>query len=175
MRALGRDPALGRHPRVAERVGAAQVVELERVREHLRQADVLVDLDHLPALMIRRSPRAARTRASASAASAGTTITAWLARTESTSPPIAAATARQSSPRCGRVERQLRHPVRDRVAIDGDAGAVRPAVAHLREHRHEVHAEVLLDRGRLREQPDDPAHQKRVRYSRTSQALTCSW
>ncbi len=47
VRALGRDPALGRHPRVAERVAAVQVRELERLRKHLGQPDVLVDLDHL--------------------------------------------------------------------------------------------------------------------------------
>ena len=46
MGALGRDAALGRHPRVAERMGSAEVRELELLGEHLGKTDILVDLDH---------------------------------------------------------------------------------------------------------------------------------
>ena len=60
--------------------------------------------------------------------------------------------------RMGRVERQLGQAVGDGVAIHGDTGAVRAPIAHLRKHRDEVGTEVQLDLGRLREQPDDPAH-----------------
>ena len=49
-------------------------------------------------------------------------------------------------------------PVRDGIAIDGDAGRIRPAIAHLAQHRCEVLAQAILDRRRLCEQTDDSAH-----------------
>jgi hypothetical protein len=60
--------------------------------------------------------------------------------------------------RIAREQGQLACPARGAVAIDGDAGAVRAAVAHLGEHGREVPSEPLLDFGRLREQPDDATH-----------------
>src|SRR5262249_59842511 len=58
----------------------------------------------------------------------------------------------------GGVERQLAPAGRSGVAVDGDAGAVRPAVAHLHEHRGEVRAELRLELRVFAEQPDDPTH-----------------
>ena len=58
----------------------------------------------------------------------------------------------------GGEEGQLARAVRRRIAVDGDPGAVRPAVGHLLEHRGEMHAQLRLHLGRLREEPDDPAH-----------------
>ena len=58
----------------------------------------------------------------------------------------------------GEKSETLLAPGRRRVAVDRDARAVGPAVAHLGEHRAEVLAELLADRRRLAEKPDDSAH-----------------
>ena len=135
-----------------------QVGELERVGEHLGQADVLVDLDHLSrAHHAEIGTRRAHPRLGLGGLPGDDED--GVARADGVD--LAADRRRDRAPvlhRERRVERQLRQPLRDRVAVDGDAGAVRPTVAHLGEHRHEVHAETLLDLGSLREQSDDPAH-----------------
>jgi len=60
--------------------------------------------------------------------------------------------------RIRRVEGDLARARRRRVAVDRDARAVGPAVAHLAEHRPQVLTQALLDCRGLAEQPDDPAH-----------------
>jgi hypothetical protein len=57
-----------------------------------------------------------------------------------------------------RVQRHLARPGRRRVAIDRDARAVRPAVAHLGQHRPQMLTHALLEGSGLAEQPDDSAH-----------------
>jgi len=158
VRTFRRHATLGRHPRVPERVGAVEVDELELLREHLGQADVLVDLDH-----------AAGTH-DPEVAPRGTHATLRLGRLcrnddhrvcRAHRVDLAPDRSRNRPPVLAwnrRVERQLRHALRHRVAVDRDAGTVRAPVTHLREHRDEVHAEALLDLRRLREQPDDSAH-----------------
>src|SRR4029077_7142073 len=58
----------------------------------------------------------------------------------------------------GREERHLARPDGCRVAVEGNAGAVRAAVGELPEHRAQVRAEVLLNVARLAEQPCYATH-----------------
>jgi hypothetical protein len=197
-----------------ECVRAADIVERELPRERLGAADLLVDLDHAPGahhaqvgahldgpaldlVRVRLDDDAGVRRPNRGLPRAAERLAE---RCRDHAPVLA---------RVGRVERDLRRSRRRLVAIEGDAGAVRPAVGQLHEHGGEVGAEPSLDLPGLREHPHDPAHevegtamrfplcgqealenrplvcgnftyraltpQNRVRYSRCSQSVTCSW
>ncbi len=106
----------------------------------------------LPALMTRKSGRFARTHAfgvrgirvhdedGVTRADAGLGGTAELVAEPGCQPRPVLARIRGE-------ERQLARPGGRRIAIHRDAGTVRPAVVHLREHRSQMHAEALLDLG----------------------------
>ena len=163
MRALGRDAALGRHARVAEPVRALDVAEGEALDELARPPDLLVDLDHtagahhaqvgpvpaqpalgLVGIRLDVQHRVLRPRRGVlhAAECAGELAAERV--------PILTG--------IGAVQGELAPARRRRMAVDGDARAVRPAVAHLLEHGREVPAELRLELRRLAEQSDDPAH-----------------
>ena len=160
VRALGRDPALGRHARVAERVRArARRRARTRSANARGPADLLVDLDHLAGAhhaQVGAVLLGARLRVGRRAGSDEERV-AVRARRGRPSPPSRSAD-RAASPRArsGEYSDELAVPVRHRVAVDGDAGAVGPAIAHLAQHRGEVLAEAILDRRRLANRPTIP-------------------
>ena len=137
---------------------AAHVLEARSARTNVaRVARLLVDLDPLAGAHdpqvgpVRAQPRLrARRRRRRPRSPRG------VARTSGpTSPPNASPSSPRPPPSPRRVRREQRHLARARrrrVAVDRDARRVRPAVAHLDEHRAEVRAEALGDRRRLREQ-----------------------
>ena len=146
MRACRRHAALRRHPRVAERVRPGEVGERELLDELVREARLLVDLDHAarahdaevgpvvphPGLRIGRvglddEDRVARAHAR---------LTGAAERVRERPADLFPALARAR-----REERQLARPVGNGIAVDRDTCAVRPAVRHLLEHRGEVDAE----------------------------------
>src|SRR6266545_7959341 len=163
MRPLGRHPALRRHPGVAEAVAAFDVAEPELLDECLRTTDLLVDLDH--------ASRAHHPQVGAVPSDPVLHLACF--RLDDDHGVIGPDTslmgaaerrgklATESFPRhlgIERVERQLARAARHRVPVDGDAGAVRPALAHLLEHGGEVVPESRLELGRLAEESDDSTH-----------------
>jgi hypothetical protein len=146
------------------------VLERERPRELVGQADLLVDLDH-PAgahdpevwtvgAHPRLGLRGIRVDHEHGVARANRRL---LARSEG----VAQAVADDIPALAGSAgeERELAPAARHRVTVDGDAGRIRAAARHLDEHRGEMLPESLLDLRRLREQADDPTHVFR-RYTR---------
>src|SRR5688572_7180727 len=136
MRPLRRHTALRRHARVAERVGALEVLEAERPRELLGKPRLLVDLDHATRAhdakvgTTRAHPWLGLVRIRADdedgVARADHRL---LAGTEGVAEPVPY--RNPAFPRIGRVERQLARVARSRIAIHGDAGRVRAPARHL--------------------------------------------
>ena len=148
---------------MAESVGPVEFAQPERVRELHRPADVLVDLDH--------AARAHHPELRMLAAHPGLrvlglgldrddyVIRAWagfgrpaerLEELSAEPQPVLVWMSRE--------ERQLAGALRHRIAVDGDAGAVGTAIAHLDQHLAEVDAQPVLELGRLAVETDDPAH-----------------
>ncbi len=162
MRPLGRDAALRRHPRVPEPVRAGEVGEPERLDERRRPADLLVDLDHPPCAHD-AEVRTAAAHPLLRLGGVGGRQQHAVARADVDQGGAADLLGELGPHRVplevgGRVQRQLAPAVRGGVTVDGDAGAVGPAVVHLHEHGAEVLAQARLELGRLAEQSDDPAH-----------------
>ena len=146
-----------------EGVAALKVCERELGNEDLGASDILVDLDHRtsahhaqvgmpiphPRLYCRRLGVYDHDRVVRADGRLGR-IAEDPSKLRAERPPI--------EPWIRREEGQLGRPDRHRIAVDGHAGTVGPPIRHLRQHRRKVDAEVRLDGGRFRIDPDDAAH-----------------
>ena len=163
MRSVGRDPALGRHPRVAERMAAGQLRQAEPLDELDRQPDLLVDLDH-----------GARAHHPHLGVGILDPLLGGVGRHLKPEDGVIGAVldvdvgaqrvgglAGQGVPRVplvGMLQRQLRSTRRRRVAVEGNARRVRAAVVELHQHPLQVRTQLISDPIRFREQPRDSAH-----------------
>ena len=161
VRVLGRDRALGRHARVADRVRAAELGQAKASGDRLGPAFLLVDLDALadpheahlgPAPGQRAPDRLGR----------GVTHQHAVARPHLALDPGAKGRGQirpQLRPGIALVlvmERELDRHAGGRRAIDGKARAVRPALAHPGQHRREIRPEPRLEAGALQNRPTIP-------------------
>ena len=163
MRAGGRHPALGRHPRVAEAVGALEVLEGEALGELARPPSLLVDLD--------RPARAHDAKLGVPFANPGLGLSRLRLHGQDGVGGANRGLGGGAEDRLElggerlpilegvrRVQGQLARARRRRITVDGDAGAVGPAVVHLDEHRR---------RAGVRASPRSQATWRRARRSRT--------
>src|SRR6266568_3040719 len=163
MRPFGGDPALGRHPRVAKPMAPLDVPEPELQHERLRAADLLVDLDrpacahdphvrpmtpepvlHVVRLAVHDEDGVIRP------------YSGFVCGAEHRGQLGAEAVPGHVG--VEGVERQLARAARRRVAVDGYARAVGPAIAHLLEHRGQVLPEPRLELRGLAEESNDSTH-----------------
>src|SRR6266536_650401 len=158
MRPLRGDAALGRHARVAEPVRPLELAEPELLGERAGQPDLLVDLDHAART---HHPQLGMAGAYERLGLVGVALQQDHGMPRAQLDDIGPE-RRPVEVLVGGVERELAPPVRRRVPVDGDSGAVRAAIVHLDEHRRQVLPEAGLELRRLAEQPDDPAHSQRL-------------
>ena len=171
MRPFGRDPALGRHPRVAEAVAPLDVPEVKLFDERLRTADLLVDLDHAARAhdpqvgTVPPDPVLDLCRLALDDEDGVIGADAGFVRAAERGGELATEGV-PGHRGVERVERELAGAARRRIPVDGDARAVGPAVAHLLEHRREVLPEPRLELRGLAEESDDSTHMV-TSYTRT--------
>ena len=153
----------GRHAGVADAVRAAHLRELEAARDVGRVADLLVDLDgvaraHDAQPRIELADRGARPfQLLQRHAEHGVRVLHRdrHIRADRSAEPVGEAVEILLG--AGRLDGELAEAVIG-AAVDGDAGAVRPAIAELGEHVGEHRAELRLERFVLEEKTDDAAH-----------------
>ena len=160
VRVLGGHPALGGHARVAERVAALQLAQLEALHELARRARLLVDLDRLAGAHhaqlgvalaqpgLRRLGVGLHDDHRVAGAHLGLAGAERLAQGRR-------ATQSQSYPG-GPRQRHLRRAGRRGFAVEGDARAVGAAVAELQQHVAQVAPEAPLSSVDLQKSPAIP-------------------
>jgi len=166
VRVLGGNRALGRHAGMAEGMAAGDLAQAEAIDHSAGQTHLLVDLDGIAGAhdsdlgMILGEPagRAGEGRGNDQARMAGAPLERGLGAERhgdvlgEPDPGIV---------RIGMEQRQLDPAVGRRRPVDGDAGAVRAAVAELDQHARQPVAEARLQRRILEVETDNAAHRNR--------------